>query len=84
MFPYIKTGVLFLDELLIFAIKIPRFSSEIFSKSFLVPVPNNDGLELDVSTSLVYVFNGTDYMFKEMVTEVRQLTPHNDLCIRNL
>lgn len=83
-FPYIKNSVLFKDHLIVFAILIPKFTTEKYFHSIIIPCPNLENYELNIdSTEIIIQGNHIFENTQEYITK-QKLRIHQNKCIRNL
>lgn len=83
--PYIKTGVLFNDNLIVIILYIPNFTKEKYFKTLVLPFPNDKDEELDepihnviLKDNEIFNLNNKKYLLKS------NLNSPNNVCIRNL
>lgn len=82
--PFTKSGVLFSNDLLIFVLKVPTFSTRKFFKASIIPIPNSDMEEIDFDIMDVILEDTHIFEYKQEIFEIKYLRQHVNPCIRNL
>lgn len=81
--PFIKSNVLTFGEIMVFAIFVPSFTREIFSKATVIPIPNKQFEELDNPIENVILCNDFVYQSSPETLVKKKLKIHKNNCIRN-